>query len=114
MLKNKWVKKGDKVLVIAGNDRGKVGEVMARKNDRVLVQGVNIRKKHMKSRDQSRKSEIIDMELPIHISNVALCGVNKKKLKLFVRLDEDHNKTLSSLVDGKEARYRTLRKSHKR
>ena len=98
------------MLVIAGNDRGKVGEVMGRKNDRILVQGVNVRKKHLKSRDQNRKSEVIDMELPIHISNVALCGADKRKLKLFVRGGKDSDKTLAGVIDGKETCYRTLRK----
>ncbi len=102
------------MLIIAGNDKGKVGEVMGRKKERILVQGVNIRKKHMKSRDQNHKSEIVDIELPIHVSNVALCGPDKKRLKLFVGLDKEKNKTLSSLVDGKETPYRTLRKSLKR
>ena len=109
-MKTKWIKKGDKVLIIAGNDKGKVGEVMAKKGERILVQGVNVRKKHMKSRDQNSKSQIVDMEIPIHISNVALCNAEGKKLKLFVKLDEEGGKTLVSFVDGKESIYRKLKK----
>jgi large subunit ribosomal protein L24 len=45
---SKWIRKGDLVKVIAGNDKGKAGQVIARAEDRVLVQGINIRKKHMK------------------------------------------------------------------
>jgi len=112
-MKNKWIKKGDKVLVIAGNDNGKVGEVIARRENRIIVQGVNVRKRHTKSRDQNRKSEIISMEMPIHISNVALCNAEGKKLKLKVKLDKEGNKELVSVEDGKETSHRTLRKSVK-
>ena len=47
-MKQKWIKIGDKVLVLNGNDRGKVGEVLAKKDSRILVQGVNVRKRHTK------------------------------------------------------------------
>ena len=109
-MKQKWIKKGDKVLVISGNDRGKVGEVVAKKDARILVQGVNVRKRHMKSRDQNQKSEIISMEKPIHISNVALCSADGKKLKLKVKLGKDGSKELIYFDNEKEVSYRTLRK----
>lgn len=75
------LRKGDRVLVITGNDRGKVGEILLRKEDRVLVQGVNIRKKHMRRTQQTQAGRIIEMEVPIHISNVALCDKDGKKIK---------------------------------
>ena len=53
-MKKKWINKGDNVLVIAGNDKGKVGKVLETKEDRILIQGVNIRKRHMKSRQQDQ------------------------------------------------------------
>ena len=109
-MKHKWIKKGDKVLVLAGNDRGKVGEVIAKKDTRILVQGVNVRKRHMKSRDQNRKSEIVSMEKPIHISNVALCSADGKKINLKVKSGSDGSKELIHLQDGKEVSFRTLRK----
>ena len=113
-MKNKWIQKGDKVLIIAGNDNGKVGEVIARKEKRILVQGVNVRKRHTKSRDQNQKSEIVSMEMPIHISNVALCTSDGKKLKLKVKKDKEGAKELIYLDDGKEVSHRTLRKSVKK
>lgn len=109
-MKQKWIKKGDKVLVISGNDRGKMGEVIAKKDARILVQGVNVRKRHMKAQRQGEKSEIISMEKPIHISNVALCNVDGKKLKLRVKLGKDGSKDLVYLDNEKEISYRTLRK----
>lgn len=75
------IRKGSRVLVIAGNDRGKSGEVIGCSDDRVLVQGVNIRKKHMKRTQQTQGGRVIEMEVPIHISNVCLCDKDGKRLK---------------------------------
>ena len=110
-MKNKWIKKGDKVVVIAGNDLGKSGEVLAKKDDRILVQGVNVRKKHAKSRDQNTKSEIISIEKSVHISNVALCDGEGKKIKLGVKFGKDGTKDLVHTVGQDEVVYRTLKKS---
>ncbi|MEM7174819.1 MAG: 50S ribosomal protein L24 [Chlamydiota bacterium] len=109
-MKNKWIKKGDKVLVIAGNDRGVVGEVMARTKDRILVQGVNVRKRHMKSREQNRKSEIIEIERSIHISNVTLCDSNQKKLKINMKQGPGNKRELVYLEGAEEKSHRILRK----
>ncbi|MGE0199258.1 MAG: 50S ribosomal protein L24 [Simkaniaceae bacterium] len=109
-MKQKWIKKGDKVLVTSGNDRGKVGEVIAKKDTRILVQGINVRKRHMKSRDQNQKSEIISIERPIHISNVALCNAEGKKLKLKSKFGKDGSKELVYFDNDKEVSYRTLKK----
>lgn len=109
-MKNKWIRKGDKVLILAGNDKGTVGEVMGRKGERIIVQGVNKRSRHMKSRDQNRRSEIVEMEMPVHISNVALCTVDGKKLKLKIKKDGDSLKELIYLDDDKEVSHRILRK----
>lgn len=113
-MKQKWIKKGDKVLVISGNDRGNVGEVIAKKGSQILVQGVNVRKRHMKARQQGQKSEIVSMERPIHISNVALCNGDSKKLKLNVKFGKDGSKELIYLDNGKEVSYRTLKKPSKK
>ncbi|MEL7432012.1 MAG: 50S ribosomal protein L24 [Chlamydiota bacterium] len=85
---SKWIRKGDKVCVIAGNDKGKVGTVLSRGKTRILVEGVNIRKKHMKARSEEERGGIIPMEMPIHISNVQLVGENDQPVKLRVRFDE--------------------------
>lgn len=64
------VKKGDNVKVIAGNDRGRTGTVerVLPKEDKVVVEGVNVRKKHTKM--TSDGGGIIEQPMPIHVSNV--------------------------------------------
>lgn len=68
------IKRGDTVVVIAGKDRGKRGEVrrVVTKHDRLVVEGVNIVKKHQRARQQGQTSEIVEREAPIHRSNVML------------------------------------------
>jgi large subunit ribosomal protein L24 len=72
------LKRGDKVVVLAGKDRGKRGTVrqMVNKFDRVVVEGVNIVKKHQRARSQTQQSQIVEREAPIHISNVMLIDPN--------------------------------------
>ncbi|MDE3840609.1 50S ribosomal protein L24 [Bacillus methanolicus] len=66
------VKKGDKVMVISGKDKGKTGTILAAfpKQSRVLVEGVNIIKKHSKPSQANPQGGIISQEAPIHVSNV--------------------------------------------
>ncbi len=66
------IKKGDQVVVVTGRDRGKQGEVLrvVRKEDRLIVQGVNMVKRHSRP-SAGHPGGIIDKEAPIHISNVA-------------------------------------------
>lgn len=75
------IRKGDRVLVIAGNDKGKVGEILARKQERAVVQGINIRKKHLRRTQQTQGGRVVEMEMPIHISNICLCDKEGKRLK---------------------------------
>ena len=68
------VKKGDKVKVITGKDKGKEGVILAAfpKQDRVLVEGVNIVKKHIKPNQLNPQGGIVSQEAAIHVSNVML------------------------------------------
>jgi len=68
------IKTGDKVIVVAGKDRGKTAKVLEAfpKEDKVLVEGVNMVKKHPKSRKADEKPGIIEKAMPVHVSNVAL------------------------------------------
>jgi large subunit ribosomal protein L24 len=68
------IKKNDMVMVIAGNDRGKTGKVLKVFPDtnRIIVEGVNMHKKHRKPTQQMPQGGILSIEAPIHISNVKL------------------------------------------
>ncbi|HSX03109.1 MAG TPA: 50S ribosomal protein L24 [Rhabdochlamydiaceae bacterium] len=106
---SKWIRKGDKVLVTAGNERGKMGTVLSRKEDRVVVQGLNIRKKHAKRKTQMDKG-IIEVEMPIHASNLAICSDDGKRLKLKVKFTSKDKKQLVYMDKDKEMVYRDLQK----
>ena len=66
------VKVGDKVRILAGKDRGKEGKVLVtlKKKDKVVVEGINIVKKHMKPSQTNETGGILSVEAPIHVSNV--------------------------------------------
>jgi len=66
------IKVGDNVKIIAGKDKGKTGMVTKtlKKEDRVIVEGVNVVKKHMKPNGMNQTGGIVEMNAPIHVSNV--------------------------------------------
>ena len=68
------INKGDQVIVIAGNDKGKTGNVLEvdRSKNRVLVEGVNLRWKHERRSEQKPQGERAHREFPVHASNVML------------------------------------------
>jgi large subunit ribosomal protein L24 len=105
---SKWLKKGDKVLVIAGNERGKTGEIVARKGERVIVQGVNIRKKHAKRQQKAPGAEILEMEMPMHISNVAYCNGDGKRVKLRAKVNSSGDKEIYYTENGKDVSVRSV------
>ena len=73
-------KTGDKVVVIAGKDKGKSGKItkVLRSENRIVIEGVNVVKKHVKGNGQTAGS-IVDMEAPIHASNVMIIDPKTKK-----------------------------------
>ena len=92
------VKKDDTVVVIAGKDKGKKGKVVAvlPKQNRVVVEGVNIMTKHQKPTAVNPQGGIINKEAPIHVSNVAFYDSKSKsaaKLGYKVSVDENGKKT---------------------
>jgi len=72
------IKKGDKVRVISGEDRGKEGTILKTypKDDKVIVEGVNIIKKHAKPTQANPDGGILEYEAPIHASNVMIADKN--------------------------------------
>ena len=74
------VKVGDKVKVLGGEDKGKEGRVLVtlKKKDRVVVEGINIVKKHLKPGRTNETGGILETENPIHVSNVKVVTEEKK------------------------------------
>lgn len=92
------IRKGDKVIVIAGKDRGKTGTVSEAfpSEERVLIEGVNVKKKHIRSRQKDKPGQVVEKPLPVHVSNVMLVdpktnkrtriGITRKENGLRVRV----------------------------
>ena len=91
-----FVKKGDKVKVITGKDKNKEGIVLETmpKKDKVLVEGVNIMKKHQKPSQTAPQGGIVEMEAPIHVSNVMVIDPS----------NGEATKVAFKEVDGKKVR----------
>ncbi|MBK5288123.1 MAG: 50S ribosomal protein L24 [Acidimicrobiia bacterium] len=86
------IKKGDQVQVIAGKDVGKVGEVtrVLVDRDRVIVDGVNVAKRHQRATQATMQGGIIDKDMPVHVSNVAIvCTSCGKHTRIGYRMDGD-------------------------
>ena len=101
MLKLK-LKKGDKVIVIAGKDKGKTGEItkVFVKENKVLVSGINVAKRHTKP-SQENAGGIISKEMPIHISNVAFVDPKTSKAtRLGIKEDKDGRKVRVAKKSG--------------
>ena len=75
------VKRGDNVIVLTGKDKGKKGVIVKAfpKLEAVLINGVNMRKKHLRPRKQGEKGKTIEKATPVHISNVRLEKAKAKK-----------------------------------
>lgn len=91
------IRKGDDVVVLAGKDKGKRGTVLRVVGDRVVVENVNMAKKHMKPNpNKGEPGGIVDKEMPIHVSNVGLYN------PLAGKVDRVGFKILD---DGRKVRY---------
>jgi large subunit ribosomal protein L24 len=95
MASNLRIRKGDRVVVLQGKDRGKQGTVtrVLPAEGRVIVEGVNIAKKHQKKRRQTMQAGIIDKDMPIPVSNVAVVSPGDgKPTRVGYRFDDNGNK----------------------
>ena len=86
------IKKGDNVQVLSGNDKGKTGEVLEviPKSRKIIVKGVNIRKKHIKPRKQGEEGGIIPLECAIYSDKVnVVCPKCNKPTRIKYEMDKD-------------------------
>ena len=98
-----FVKTGDKVKVIAGKEKGKEGTVIRvdRKNDRVVVKGLNMIKKHEKPSQTNQNGGVVEKEGSIHVSNVMLIDLESGKPTRIGHEIVDGNKVRIAKVSGK-------------
>ena len=86
------IKKGDTVQVLSGNDKGKTGEVLEviPKTKKIIVKGVNIRKKHVKAKKQGEEGGILSIECSIHSSKVnVVCPKCNKPARIGYEIEKD-------------------------
>jgi large subunit ribosomal protein L24 len=88
------IKRNDMVEVISGNDKGVRGRVLRVNAEKqtVLVEGVNIRKKHSKPTQQNPKGGILSKEMPVHYSNVLLLDSDKNPTRIGIRIEDKGDK----------------------
>lgn len=108
---SKKIRKGDKVVAISGNDRGQIGTVLSVHDDKVVVQGLNVRKKHVKRSQANPQGGILELEKPIHISKLKVCGKDDKPVKLKVKVDEHGDRHLYYIDGDQETVHRSVKKS---
>lgn len=103
------IRKGDKVVAITGNDKGRSGTVIACKGEYITVQGLRMRKKHVKKSQQAPNGGIIDMEQPIHVSNLKICNDQGQPVKLRVRQQENGEREFYYLDGEQQVSYRSIK-----
>ena len=93
MMRNKFrIKKDDKVKIVAGKDKGKIGKVIRvdREKNRILVENINVVKRHTRPSGQNKQGGIIESEAMIQLSNVMLvCGKCLKPARIKIKTLED-------------------------
>jgi large subunit ribosomal protein L24 len=97
------VKKDDIVVVIAGRDKGRQGRVLRviSETERVVVEGINVMKRHMRPTPQNPEGGIIEKEMPIHMSNVMLWdSKEEKRARVRYQVKEDGSKVRVSARSG--------------
>lgn len=98
-----YIRKGDSVVVITGRDKGRRGRILRviPKEDRVVVEGVNIRKKHQRATGRGVQAGIVEREMPIHMSNVMpWCETAGKPSKIVMKRLEDGSRVRMFKING--------------
>ncbi len=109
---NKYIRKGDTVVCTAGNEKGRFGKVALRGSESVVVSGLNMKKRHVK-RTQQGPGRIVEMEGPIHISNVRLAKPDGTALKVRVQVNKAGEKELVYTENNQAVVYRSVKREVK-
>ena len=91
------IKKGDIVQVLSGNDKGSTGRVLEvyPSKSKILVEGVNVRKKHMKPNPKNQQGGIVSKEMPINYSNVLIIDSDKNATRIGIRFEQKEGKPVA-------------------
>lgn len=109
--KTKKIRTGDTVMAIAGNFKGTTGKVLSVEGETAIVQGINVRKRHMKATQSMPQGKIVEIERPVHISNLMPCNSEGKPVKLKVRSNsEGEREFFYKDESGNDVFYRSLKK----
>ena len=93
----KKLRKGDQVVVLSGKDKGRTGAITSVLGDKVLIEGLNVAKKHQRGNPQKNQpGGLLDKEMPLHISKVAIWNAGAKKADRI---------GVKTLADGKRVRF---------
>ena len=98
------IKKGDKVIVLSGKDKGRTGEVTKAmpKDGKVIVSGVNVHVGHVKPSQANPQGGIDRKPAPLHISNVAIAGADNKPTRVRFETGKDGKKVRVAVKTGKK------------
>lgn len=97
------IRTGDTVVVIAGKDKGKRGKVTAAfpREDRVIVEGVNVHKRHQRPQRRRQKGQIVEVAHPVHVSNIQLVDPKQDvPTRIGITVKEDKTKVRTTKKSG--------------
>jgi large subunit ribosomal protein L24 len=93
----KKLRKGDQVVVLSGKDKGRTGSITSVLGDKLLIEGINVAKKHQRGNPQKNQpGGLLDKEMPLHASKVAIWNAGAKKADRI---------GVKTLADGKRVRF---------
>ena len=98
------IQKGDTVVVISGKDKGKTGKVMRlfKDDDKVIVEGINLVKRHMKPNPRMQQGGILEREQPMHACKVMLADAAGKATRIRVKTDDKGVKVRVAVTNGED------------
>ena len=110
-IQNKRIRTGDRVVIVSGDDKGEVGNVLSRTEDHAIVQGVNVCKKHVKRSDTHPQGGTVSIERPVPVCKLRYAAENGKPVKLRAKVGDKGQRTLYYREGNQEVTVRAVRKS---
>ena len=110
--RTKKIRSGDRVVVISGDSKGQHGIVKSYRDDKVVIEGINICKKAIRPNQQNPKGGFVEIEAPIHVSNVRPCDAEGRPLKVKISVNEQGERQLCAIAkNGQKTVLRSIKRS---